>query len=194
MGVRDQWAWSGKKVAKHRREVCSDRATLEGISTLTKQNGKILTTSSSCILWCVPESSDASLPSCTFDVTSGLGAIIAFLFIFVIVAWNWLNPKKISSRAQLFYTSLFSLYSQIFERWRQKGGVQSRNAARNLRDLRLSAEKFGVRGFRNTPLSPDEPHLIVFPLIHDIYCSPTLGIVVHFPLRIKNGSTLRALF
>ncbi|CAL8404926.1 unnamed protein product [Boreogadus saida] len=34
----------------------------------------------------VPDSSDAILPSCTFDVTSGLGAFIAFLFVFVIVA------------------------------------------------------------------------------------------------------------
>ena len=27
------------------------------------------------VLWCVPDSLDASLPSCMFDLTSGLGAI-----------------------------------------------------------------------------------------------------------------------
>ena len=35
--------------------------------------------------WCVPESSDASLPSCTFDVFSGTGAFIAFPFVFMIM-------------------------------------------------------------------------------------------------------------
>ena len=35
-------------------------------------------------------SSDASLPICTFDIISALGAFIAFPFVFVFVSWNCL--------------------------------------------------------------------------------------------------------
>ena len=97
-------------------------------------------------------------------------------------------------------SSLLSVYSQISKRWRQKGDVPSRNAARKLGDLRLSTRKSGVRGFRNTPLvkasesKPNstgfDPHSPCRPVGILEYHRPCIWFNCKWCLKVSVSSTL----